>query len=325
MKNTEKPQVEILRRAMLFSLTRHAWGNRRQADKTKFTVNANKNSVTFTKKLLPECPELDAIVTEQNRLYNWCLSRSMMANGVSGCGVYFVAREVTIGGKKVDHIEMFEAEIARSRSQIKDVLVPKLIKAYPERKRLAQQPPTTTNDKIVGGGLGDLYDERDYPSPEDLDASFDIEHTWFALSVPDELPADVRKRENAKLQAKLEATQSEMVFMLREMMLKLVAHAVERLEVKAGEKPKVFFADSMVANFKEFFDTFSAKNIMADTEIEALVEKAKSIVDGFSDNPTRLRDNTSLRNQVAAKFTEVKSTLDGLLKNRPTRRIEFED
>ena len=103
----------------------------------------------------------------------------------------------------------------------------------------------------------------------------------------------------------------------------MVEHAIDRLHVKAGEKPKVFVADSMVEGFMDFFSTFRAKNLLDDAELEEVVGKAQEIVSQFAPNISNIKSSVHLRNAVAAKLGEVKTTLDSLLKDRPVRRFDF--
>ncbi|MDE2096116.1 MAG: hypothetical protein KGL39_02650 [Patescibacteria group bacterium] len=322
-KSTKQPEVQILRTAMLFGLTRRAWSNRCKVGNEKLkTEEAVENGalvlqqvtkrVNATKRLIA-CAEYDGIMAHLNETYSWCLARSMMATGVSR-GVYFVRR---------DMVEAFEEHLEESRRMLREELLPLFVAAYPKAKEDAKRP---VNDQDPDhGGLGSLYCEVDYPTVEELRQCFGIEHSWFALSVPDELPEEVRKKETDKLRETFERAQQECLYALREGFTGLVAHAIDRLKVPAGEKPKVFVADSMVGGFMEFFDTFRAKNLMDDAALEAVVGQAQEIVMQFAPNIQRVKGSINLRNDIAAKLGDVKSTLDGLLKDRPIRKFNFED
>ena len=220
-------------------------------------------------------------------------------------------------------VEDFEEKLAAARRELKDKFVPEFLTAYAEAKENAKRPVNDIDNNL--GGLGSLYNEADYPTAAELEQCFGIQHSWFALSVPDELPQEIRERENAKLKDTFAQAQQEITYALREGFAGLVEHAIDRLQVKAGEKPKIFIADSMVEGFMGFFDTFRAKNLMDDAELEDVVGKAKEIVMQFAPNISNVKSSVHLRNAVAAKFGEVKSSLDALLKDRPSRKFDFND
>lgn len=315
--------VQILRSAMLFGLTRRMWSNRRMADRSKVKTterdeNGNEHDETVgdnlnvTKRLI-RCEEYDAIVSHLTATYNWVQSRSMLACGV-GKGVNFVRR---------DSVDEIIAKIEADREVLVNELVPAFIAAYPKAKENAKRP--VNRRKPEDGGLGSLYDENDYPTPERLAASFEIEYRVFALSVPDELPEEIRQRENTKLKESFERAQQEVLFALREGFTGLIEHAIERLKVKPGEKPKVFVADAMIDRFMEFFNTFRHKNLMDDQALEDVVGRAQEIVEQFAPNLQNIKSNANMRNHVAGKLEEVKATMDGLLKDRPARRFDFSE
>ena len=311
-----------MRAATLFNLTRRAWSNRCKVgnDKLKTDETAENGIIVPTKvtkqvnatKRLIQCQAYDNIITHMNVTYAWCLARSMMATGVSR-GVYFVRR---------DMVESFETYLAEAQRVLSEDLLPLFLAAYPEAKVNAKRPVNDLDP--AKSGLGSLYNEGDYPTAAALLESFGIEHSWFALSVPDELPEEVRVKENAKLRASFETAQQECLYALREGFNGLVSHAIGRLKVGPGEKPKIFVADSMVDGFMNFFDTFRARNLMDDAALEEVVGKAQEIVMQFAPNVQHVKGSVGLRNQIAGKLAEVKTTLDGLLKDRPVRRMVFE-
>lgn len=322
MKASKQTQeVQILRQAMLFGLTRRAWSNRRMANREHIkTEEADSNGVKSDRRLssrvnatksLIVCAEYDNIMAHLNGTYTWVLSRSMLATGI-GRGINFVRR---------DSVDEIIQHVESDRVVLLNELVPALIEVYPQAKANAKRP--MNDEEPEQGGLGSLYVEADYPAEPQLAGSFDIEYRVFALSVPDELPEEIRVKENAKLRESFERAQVEVLFALREGFQGLVEHAIDRLKVNPGEKPKIFVADAMVERFVEFFDTFRHKNLMDDQALEDVVGRAQGIVLNFAPNMQTVKHSTPLRNQIAGQLAEVKSTLDGLLKDRPTRRFDF--
>jgi hypothetical protein len=99
---------------------------------------------------------------------------------------------------------------------------------------------------------------------------------------------------------------------------KLISHLTERLSGQDDGKPKVF-RDSAVENLGEFFERFRQLNIGSNEQLDALVSQAQRIVRGVA--PQTLRDDQSLRQQIATQLSTVQASLDGLLVDRPRRHI----
>jgi len=107
----------------------------------------------------------------------------------------------------------------------------------------------------------------------------------------------------------------------------MVDHAIDRLTVKDGAKPKIF-RESLVTNFRAFFDTFNARNLMEDAELEALVNQAKAVVNGLprdaSEAADSLRTSPDIRTTVVAQFSALNAQLDTLVIEKPIRRFDLE-
>jgi dGTP triphosphohydrolase len=318
----KETDIQILRNSMLLNLVKHCWTNRAKASNDKINTEETDDAgvvtnrkatrrVSATKQLII-CEEYDAIVNHLTGVYGWVLNRSMLATGI-GRGTNLVRR---------DMLEPITAYIENGRKVLREELVPALLAVYPQAKADAKRP--VNDQQPESGGLGSLYCEGDYPTPEALADCFDIEYRIFALSVPDDTPDEIRERENKKLRKVFEEAQQECLYALRGGFASIVEHAIERLKVNAGERPKIFVADSMVGAFMDFFDTFRAKNLMDDEQLESVVDQAKEIVAQFAPNIQRVKNNTAERNHVADKLAVVKTTLDGLLKDRPSRRFQFD-
>jgi hypothetical protein len=99
---------------------------------------------------------------------------------------------------------------------------------------------------------------------------------------------------------------------------KLVSHLTERLTAGPEAERKVF-RDSAITNLTEFFQKFRTLNVRSNAQLDELVEQAQQIVRGVG--PQELRDNGGLRQHIATQLAGVQSVLDGLLVDRPRRRI----
>ena len=148
---------------------------------------------------------------------------------------------------------------------------------------------------------------------------FAIEHDYPSIEVPgylQRLSPELYEQECQRVRARFdEAVQlTEQAFL--DELSKLIEHLTERLSGKADGKPKVF-RDSAVTNLDEFFERFRQLNIGSNEQLDDLVVDAQQIVRGVE--PQQLRDNGTLRQQVASQLSGVQSVLDGLLVDRPSR------
>jgi hypothetical protein len=303
---TKTPSITLLREAMLFSLTLHQWGNRHKADAEHLlNTTGDKKKFNLTKRLVTS-PELNAITQHLDDVYKWCGDRSMQAVTIRK-GLYFVKR---------DMIPEFERHLTAAVRKLRDELVPAFVSTYPTQR-------DAMNKAADAGGLGDAWNAKDYPKPEELasPSTFAIEWSWLALSVPEELPEEVRVREIAKLQKSFEEAQQEIRYALRAGFKKLIDHAVERLTPGEDGRPKRLYAEAMVTNFQEFFDTFNARDLMGDHELRELVERARDIIKGTDTDD--LHEQASVRMDTALAFAKVGEVVDELVKAVPSRRFDL--
>ena len=67
------------------------------------------------------------------------------------------------------------------------------------------------------------------------------------------------------------------------------------------------------------FERFKQLNVRSNQDLDKLVERAQSILHGVE--AQNLRDNGSLRQHIATALVGVQASLDGMLVDRPRRRI----
>jgi hypothetical protein len=83
-------------------------------------------------------------------------------------------------------------------------------------------------------------------------------------------------------------------------------------------QPRVF-RDSAVDNLSAFFARFRALDVRSNEQLDELVERAQRAVRGVGAQD--LRDSDALRQRVSQQLAQVQSALDGMLEERPRRRI----
>ena len=168
--------------------------------------------------------------------------------------------------------------------------------------------------------LGRLFNPGDYP--ETLVGLFDVSWDFPSVEPPDylrDLNPALYEAERARVAARFdEAVQlAERAFL--DEFSKLVGHLSERVGGTGEDgKPKVF-RDSAVGNLGEFFERFKSLNVRSNDQLDALVAQAQRAVRGVGAQD--LRDSGDLRQRVASELSVVRSALDGMMVDRPRRRI----
>jgi hypothetical protein len=207
---------------------------------------------------------------------------------------------------KQSDVEGFDQHLTGLRAELHDA-VRRLDRQYDELRTMAQRR------------LGQLYNPNDYPPS--LTGLFDVEWDFPSVEPPDyllQLSPALYEQERARVTARFEeAIQlAEQAFISE--FAKLVSHLTERLSSGPESERKVF-RDSAVANLIEFFGRFKQLNVGSSDQLDALVEEAQRTVRGVA--PQELRDSGALRQHVATQLSRVQAELDGLLIDRPRRRI----
>lgn len=168
--------------------------------------------------------------------------------------------------------------------------------------------------------LGRLFNPGDYP--ETLVGLFDVSWDFPSVEPPDylrDLNPALYEAERARMAARFdEAVQmAEQAFL--EEFARLVSHLTERISgVGEDGRPKVF-RDSAVGNLSEFFEKFRSLNVRSNDQLDALVAQAQQAVRGIGAQD--LRQSGDLRQRVASQLSSVQSALDGLMVDRPRRKI----
>ena len=205
-----------------------------------------------------------------------------------------------------DDLAGFDVQMTSIRSELVDA-VALLDQSYGELIQQARQR------------LGDLFSPEDYPTS--LIDLFAISWDYPSTNPPDylrQVAPELYQAECLRVQQRFsEAVQlAEAAF--AEELTSLVNHLAEKLSGEQDGKPKVF-RDSAVTNLLEFFDRFQHLNINSSEQLDQLVQQARGVISGVG--PQQLRDQSSLRNQVADRLAEVSSSLDNWMSDRPRRSI----
>jgi hypothetical protein len=205
-----------------------------------------------------------------------------------------------------DAIENFNQQMLTFRHELEGA-VARLDDHYAELKSAARQR------------LGDLFDPLDYPPT--LRGLFDLGWEFPNVQPPDylmQLNPAIYEQEKSRIAARFEEAVrlAEQAFVSE--FAEVVSHLCERLSTE-GDGAKKTFRDSAVTNLGEFFERFRQLNVHSSDQLDELVSQAQKLVRGVE--PQALRANETLRQHVATQLSSVQAVLDGMLVDRPRRKI----
>jgi hypothetical protein len=168
-------------------------------------------------------------------------------------------------------------------------------------------------------GLKRLFNPDDYPST--IRGLFAVDWDFPSVDPPSyllEISPDVYRQEEERVARRFEQAieLAEQAFIGE--FAKLLSHLTERLSGGADSERKIF-RDSVITNLTDFFGRFRQLNVRSNAQLDGLVTQAQQLVHGIE--PQALRDNSDLRQHVAMQLSGVQSVLDGMLVDRPRRRI----
>lgn len=204
-----------------------------------------------------------------------------------------------------------DKELQRYKEQRAEI-VGKFIREYDALKREARE------------SLGTLYNEGDYPTIGAIRSRFTTSHRWLSFNISAALKnvsSEIFAREQQKLQAEFESASGDIQIALREAMQDLVTHLFDQLKPSEDGKKKQLRSES-IEKLETFLNTFSARNLTDDKELEALANQARAVITGV--DVKALRKDGEFRSSLMANLEQVKSGLDAMVTTR-TRKIIVED
>lgn len=257
-------------------------------------ADVDPNYVNASKKLI-DGKALTAVESIRSEARQWLYSRSLP---------FPVQGAVFVPTDQVEAIDTKLAEFAERYQAAVDAFVAE----YPALRQAARFQ------------LGSLYSDLDYPNKVANRFAFD----WRFLSLSPASEAqlvspELVAKERAKFQRLMAEAAEAAVTELRTRFAACVDHMVDRLVGEDG-KPKIF-RDSLVENMKEFLSGFDTLNICNDQALADLVAKAREAVEGVDADDLRKVDAT--REHVSQRMAEVQKALDGMLVDKPSRKLRL--
>lgn len=273
---------------------------RRLRSEDVVTDGTDTNYIHVSKDII-ERKEIRELNRLTSKLRNWLEWRSVPCSMLRE-GMYLLPLGL---------VEDVDKELQNFQTQRMTVL-DKFLERYDDLKETAKSR------------LGTHYSELDYPSPEQIRSAFVVQARYLSFNVPaalEKLNVELYEREKQRVAMEWEEASTEVRQALREAMSGLVDHMINRLSIDDDGKPKIFKA-STIAQMNDFLDSFAARNLTSDAELQQLVGQAKELMRGA--DPEMLRRNRTVRSSVREGFERIQTKLDTMVTIK-TRKFALVD
>lgn len=279
-------------------LTFSGIGNRRKVDTSEIEVDADKELIAVSKKLL-DSPELDEISSLDGKARQYIETTALPS--MLKRGVYLMPIAL------IEEADKRLNSFAERRHELVETLCHVLQTRIEEAKR-----------RLKG-----LFEPNDYPRRRDIREQFQLTWQWIEFDTPTalkEVSRSLYEKERRKSEKMWDEMRDQIQEMLRLDLAELVDHLGEKLQPDDSGKPKVF-RDSAVTKIQDFLATFDARNITGDVELRALVNRTRALIEDV--DADRLRKSRSVRNTVGQGFDEISKAFDAMITVKPKRAIRL--
>jgi hypothetical protein len=160
---------------------------------------------------------------------------------------------------------------------------------------------------------------------EHVAQQFTLTWQYISFGVPDqlrEISTRIRQDEREKAAQVMAEAGREIQQVLRTAMAELVKHMRDRLKDGPDGKP-LRFKETTVSNLVAFLGSFDFRNVTDDTELKALVDKARKMLVGVSADD--LRTTAGVRAKVQQGMADLAAGLDTMIVKTPVRKFRFNE
>ncbi len=171
--------------------------------------------------------------------------------------------------------------------------------------------------------LGDVFNELEYLTPDELDQSYRMTWQYVMLTPPDKLREAneaIFQREKARLEEQWASAMTDM----REALMVGLSELIDDMVTRLSGDEKKFKPTKLLERFDEFLGSFDARNVTNDEELKALADQARALLAGVDTDA--LKKSKDVREQVKSGLAAAQVTLSQLETTRKSqRRITFEE
>ena len=272
-------------KALLVSINISQWTGRKldkkATDSTNKAYKAKSNAGRYNKKLLPNAKELDLVqsVVGQTRQYFYKQTLPWMSDGSR-----------ILNSKNYMN---FTTEIRKFTSDFQSS-VDSFLANYPLLKQNAKN------------SLGDLYDESEYPTVEEMRNKFKIEINFLPLPNVSDFRIDISEAEKKMFINKMKEIENRAVKEVWSRLHTVVSSAISKLE-----ETDPIFRNSLIGNIEEMISMLPRLNISEDQELDLKAQELKNILSKYSIES--LRNSKSKRELAAKELKEIESKMSSFM------------
>ena len=148
--------------------------------------------------------------------------------------------------------------------------------------------------------LGDMFNEKDYPSVSQLKDKFSIESSFMPIANLDDFRITVNQNEVDDLKAEIERNVYKRIDDATKDLWLRIKEAVEHMYEKLMDKDAIF-RDSLVTNISDLIDLLPRLNFTNNPEISSVIDELKKLIVA----PDYLRTNHGKRAETASNAKEI--------------------
>lgn len=289
--------IDLAERCVAVRIRTGKIGNTRKVDSGKVEVDADKDLLSISKRLF-DSDEFRAIKNLDSEVRRYLESKALPFE----TGIHLIPNDM------IEEVDTKLREFAERREALVEIFIdvyPVLVEAMPDKLR-------------------SLHNSFDYGTVKEARRAFHFDWQYRTFGTPGklkELSAKLWREERAKAARTMADACEEIKQVLRASMLELITTMRDRLETPEG-KPRIF--GPATSNLRDFLADFNLRNVVDDSDLSKLVDKAKGLLDGGI-TANDLKDNAALCEKVKTGMAGIASKLEGMVIAKPTRKIRLED
>ena len=301
---------QLVEKSVFLSVHFGSLGNTRRVKSEKYdpavtqtaeiAINTDADTTRLhTSKSLLESPQLDAIRTADTAMRLWLKATCLP---YQESGMLIVPNTL---------IEQVNTKLENYANIERPMLIDAFAEAYPQLLEEAKAK------------LGSLWKAEDYQPVDQVRSVFTFEFHFVTFAVPEFLKRTAfYDAEADKLKAKFESAATEITVVMRQALLDLVTNLSQQLAPAESEGKRKQLRGSALVKVQDFLNTFDARNITNDGELEAVVAQAKELLGTVEIEG--LRKDGAFRETMATNMSGLQAQLAALMvDDSPDRKVRL--
>ena len=266
--------------------------DKRASDQVNNVHNARRDASAVHKNLLSGSKNLDAINKQVNVIRKFHVANTSIWDENSG---------------RIIKNEFYPAYINGITKEIN--ILEDLINEFVDEYEF---------DKISAkANLGDLYDENEYPSSDEIRSKFGVKLTTSPIADPNDFRIDAGGETKRALEQAMTSYQETLnARVLNSMndiykrLFETLSNISEKLDYQVRTKDTKKFGGNIVSNVLDIVALMRSCNLTNDTQMNAQADLLENALRGVS--PEALRDSSQLRASTKRSVDEVKKQIEAL-------------